>query len=546
MRRVLHALLLWAAIERAEAAVGLSLRIPQAETWVLGDAIPLYWRFINPSQEPLGFMWEGCCRLNGRLEVTEAGTGAALETAPVGQALAHMFAKADRLEPGLEKEYDTKVGDWVGLPGTGRYRLQGTYRGVLPTQFPQVPRGLSLWKDAATSAPVELSVMSVADYLAQREARVQRRDVRVTLSGPTRLSPLEPSRFTVVLENLGGAERPLAWPDDMALWVVDAAGRRGAPMAVIPGATTNRVLAPGGILELEFAVAPDRFETEPFGVYSVFVDLAEGRAGEPRVPSNPLSLGWRLGLEDVEALVLEASRGARTGSRNAALKMLRVYLGDVGPELARLDRTRLSAEARGLAERLHLAWRVRPLGLRPGGVDIPVAVSREGTVRWAHPILVEAFASQGTDLGAQVSALLSVRRHLGWDLTLVMEPEAEVTFGRASEAARALAGDLTEWAGPPELRLPVGVTNAPMRLVLSGAARAGGRGPTEVVVVPKPGGGWRLDGLGGAATEGKVATWQRVGVPAAVRWGELRRLLEPHRSAGARWELVLAGPAAGG
>src|SRR5690606_1313859 len=124
------------------------------------------WKFTNRSGTPLGFMWEGCCRLNGKLEVTTRE--GSIATTPQGTALAHMFARADRLDPGVPKEYETLVSDWVELPGTGTYALRGTYRGVLPTQVPQVPRGLGLWRDAATSEPVQLAVLSVGDYLAQR------------------------------------------------------------------------------------------------------------------------------------------------------------------------------------------------------------------------------------------------------------------------------------------------------------------------------------------------------------------------------------------
>src|SRR5688572_8948786 len=52
----------------AEHAVQASLHIPPAETYVIGDTIPLFWRFENKSNVPLAFMWEGCCRLNGRLD----------------------------------------------------------------------------------------------------------------------------------------------------------------------------------------------------------------------------------------------------------------------------------------------------------------------------------------------------------------------------------------------------------------------------------------------------------------------------------------------
>ncbi len=537
------ALLLGTMAGRAEDAVSLALKVPEAETWVVGDAIPLSWEFTNGSERPLGFMWEGCCRLNGRLEVSDADTGAPLETAPPGQALAHMFARADQLEPGIGKEYETKVADWVGLPGTGRFRLRGTYRGVLPTQFPQVPRGLSLWKDAATSAPVEIAVLSVADYLKEREARSRRGGLSVTLSGPSRLSPLEPTRFKVRLENRGASERRLVWPDQAALWVVDSAGRRAAPSAVIPGATSHGVLPAGGTKEFAFVVEPDRWEGEALGQYSVFVDLA-GAVGEwPRVPSNPLSLGWRLGPDDVEALVREAARGAGTGYRNAALKRLRVHLGDVGPILAGLDLTRIDADAQGLADRLTLAWRVRPLGLKPGRVDIPVSVDRDGAPRWADPVLVEAFRSRPDELRGQAEELISIRRHLGWDLTLVIRPEDGTPMGRVRDVARSLVGDATTgWAGPAEIGLPKVGTNAPVRLVLKGVAGGGDTGPADAVVREDSNGGWRLDaGKGASPGTSLVGVRGRVAAPLSIRWSDLRRVLEPHRVPGARWDLVPLG-----
>ena len=513
------------------AAVELALRMPQSETWVLGDAIPLYWRFSNQSTQALGFMWEGCCRLNGRLDVTTVATSGPLETAPVGQALAHMFAKADRLEPGIAKEYDTKVGDWVSLPGTGRYRLQGTYRGVLPTQFPQVQRGLSLWRDAATSRAVELSVLSVADYLAQREERVGRGRRRVTLTGPNRLSPLEPARFVIRVENLGNVERRLVWPDDAALWVVDAKGRRGAPMAAIGGATTHRVLPPDGVMELAFTIAPDRFESEPLGDYTLFVDLGEGRDGEPRVPSNVLSLAWRLGAAEVEALVREAAKGAGTGGRNAALKTLRVYLGDVGPELATLDRSRLDERARGLAGRLELASRLRPVSPKPGEVGIAVTVGAQGEMGWVEPVFAKILGAIGGGVRSQARELASVRRHLGWELTPVLVPADDTTLAGLLGAGDGLMADASDWTGPPEIRWLVGTNASPARLIL----RASSGSPNE----PKSGPGLRGEDLRNRLRQGPEG---KMALPGETRWGEVRRVLEEVLRAGERRNIMVLPP----
>lgn len=266
--------LLWALPAPVRAAVGLDLRIPEAETYVLGDAIPLYWRFSNGSTQALGFMWEGCCRLNGRLEVRTAS--GEVPVAPPGQALAHMFAKADRLEPGVPKDYDTRVGDWVRLPGTGTYRLKGTYRGVLPSQYPQVQRGLALWRDAADSPELELRVLAVADYLSQREERVRRRGLRLTLEGPARVSPLAPTRCRVTFENTSGSAQSVSWPDGVALWVVDGRGERVAPAAVVGGPVETLDVPAGGRVERAFVVESDRFEGETFGEHTWFVDLAAG------------------------------------------------------------------------------------------------------------------------------------------------------------------------------------------------------------------------------------------------------------------------------
>src|SRR5690606_36419706 len=67
------ALVLVAAAPRLASAAGdvrLELEIPERHTHVIGDGTPLIWEFTNLTGQPLGFMWEGCCRMNGTLDVT--------------------------------------------------------------------------------------------------------------------------------------------------------------------------------------------------------------------------------------------------------------------------------------------------------------------------------------------------------------------------------------------------------------------------------------------------------------------------------------------
>ena len=138
----------------APASVEVELQIPRAETHVLGDPIPLIWRFTNRSPEPLAFMWEGCCRLNGRLTVTKEGE--VLAPIPSGQALAHMFAKAERLNPGVGRDFDTFLSDWVVLKETGAYSLQGRYVGF--SQLKAARRACG--RGEATTPVIGLNVLS--------------------------------------------------------------------------------------------------------------------------------------------------------------------------------------------------------------------------------------------------------------------------------------------------------------------------------------------------------------------------------------------------
>jgi hypothetical protein len=539
------------------ARIDLQLRIPPAETYVLGDAIPLYWQFLNTGQAPLGFMWEGCCRVNGRLTVRQNGRD--LDVYPPQMNLFHTFAKADRLEPGQPKEYDTRVGDWVVLPGTGAYELSGFYQGVLTNQFPIVPRGLGLWRDAANSAPATLSVLGVADYLAQRDERTRRRGLRVTVEGPTDLPPLTPASFRVQLENV--SERPvsLTWPDDEALWILNERNERVAPTAVLPGTATPLVIPVGGKSVHTFELTSDRFESEPLGNFRWFIDVHTGPNGEPRVPSNVLPLSWNLTPVQVADLVQQAAEGARTGARNAPLKLLRVYLAQLGPALANLDTSGFSTAAELLRDRLARAARIKTLSPTPGPVDISLSIPERGPVQWMTPTMRTALAGAGGATGtsrgsgfneAELDLLLDLRRHLGWDITLVLEPAETLALAVLEPLAGMLHTRQRDLAGPPVFLLPTGGTNAPARLSWS-VARSGAQPPT--LRLTTTGIAWAPDGQSflllpnTAALTDRLRTegWSgvaRIQADPALPWGRVRHAAGALARPGGRLELVLSPP----
>lgn len=539
------------AMVRGEVALQLS--VPPAETYVLGDPIPLYWTFRNDGPRPLGFMWEGCCRLNGRLEVSAAGRP--LETIPSGQALAHMFAKAERLEPGVSRSYDTKVSDWVVLPGTGEFELRGRYRGVLPSQVPQVPRGLELWRDAAASDSIRLSLLGVADYLGQRELRERRRGLRMRVTGPPRLDVMRETRFELVLENLTTDARSVRWPEDFSLWCLDEQGRRAVPAAALGGRLEEVLVPAKGTVTRTFALTPDRFEGEPLGSYRMFVDLQAKPEPEPfpRVPSSALPVAWELRDADLRDLVSAAARGAGTGARNAPLKLLRVYLGDLQAGLARLLASGLAPEPRVLAERLHLASRLKPLSPKPGLVELPVRIAPGRSPEWWDSRITEAFGAREREFTADLKAVLDVRRHLGWEVGLALRPDARTPVAEIWGAVENLASVAEPLASAPCVLLATASNssnNVPGRLYLGlGVAESVGS-PDPEVRLNREGREWRVGGSGFVRLE-VGAAWPdvlRKAVEAGsgtlvvraqpnLAWGEVDAALRPLAGGAGRLEL---------
>ena len=451
-----------------ESPVSAELIVPPAATHVIGDHTPLIWRFHNNTAEPLAFMWEGCCRLNGRLTVTAQNQPIA--PVPPGQALAHMFAKAERLEPGKPADFETRLSDWVQLHESGEYQLEGRYTGVLPEQTPQIPRGLDLWRDAATTLPIRLRLSSVADYLSQRSARAAERGLRLELAGPAKLPPLQPSPFALELHNASAREQRVVWPNDFQLWIVDATGRRlGNVPTSVEGSYQELSIPPGARLPIVVPFDSGLIEGEPFGNYQVFVDLRQGDAGQPRAPSNPVDMTWRLGPPEIEQLLRQAADGSRLGMRNAPLKLLRIYLGDIASALATVDPSDASPALLALRDQLRLASCLKPHAPIPGRVELPLVVAVDGTSSLASPAVEDCLTAPGRQPTASVVArlkqLLSVRRHLGWEVGLDVRPDPDATLGVIRNALEPYLEPSLDLAAVPRALVSDGTTNAPLPIV---------------------------------------------------------------------------------
>lgn len=435
------------AQDAATTAVQGSLLVPEAETYVIGDDIPLVWRFHNASSQPLAFMWEGCCRLNGKLTVTRDGQP--VPAVAPGLALAHQFAKAERLDPGQSRDFQTLLSDWIALPGTGRYRIEGQYSGVLSNQFPQVPKSLALWRGQLQTAPSTAELLAVDDYLAQREARSRQRGLSLQLTGPTLLAPLDPASYTLRFLNLSQSSLLLDWPGAAQLWIVDASGRRlGSRRLATDAGPLN--LPPGGQIERAFRLSAEDLAEAPFGTYRLFVDLPTAGPGQPRLPSAAADLRWEWSRAVLADVVTRAASGAGTGLRNPALKLLRVYLSSIGGELRGLEASSLPPGSAGLVKELILASCLKPILPLPGRVHFEIALSQDGAMAFKDSAVDRCL---GTDSNPERFAerlrhLVRVRRHLGWTLELSVDPAPAMTLESVFSSTRALKEHQDDLAGP--------------------------------------------------------------------------------------------------
>jgi len=442
-----------AALRATEPEVTASIHVPPAEVHVLGDDIPLVWRFTNRSADPLAMLWEGCCRLNGKLSIT--ANSQPVEILPPGASSFHTYSKAETLPPGQPMEFRSLLADWVRLPTGGQFDIGGRYTGVLTNQNPQVPAGFALWTGTATAVPTRLAVLGVDEYLAQRAARTRERGLELELQGPDRLPPLTPAIFTLTLRNLGDGSKSVNWPGTFQLWLVDERGWRlenGPKHLQISG--EQLTIPPHGALKREFQLSSADLNGDPFGTLKVFLDLGAANRAEQRLPSSAVSLAWNLGPADTAVLLNEAAGGPAAGLRNPALKLLRQYLAALQPQLAALTNATLASDrARTLRAELQLAACLQPLAPKAGPVFLPLLPDAGGSWSVATPG-ARCGMLAGLDAAAQVARIVAVRRHLGWDLTPEIIPQLTMRVGEAIALAHSLAAHQSQLSGPVTWRHP--------------------------------------------------------------------------------------------
>ena len=462
--------------------VRVEIAIPPAQTHVIGDPTPLVWRFTNTSTQALAFMWEGCCRNNGKVEMKRHGppppvTGVVpshtgfgsgiynpkcdhckqtrklgeitVESTVAGPSLAHQFARAVRLAPGATQEFSTLLADWVRAEFTGDYQLRAQYLGVAPQQRPQMPRGVALWNGRTASAALEISLLSVADYLAERPARETARQIRLALSGPAKVIPFQTAPLKLKFSNTGRAAVRLDWPACLDLWLVATNGARAVPFTEPSLGEAASVLIPGGAsVEREVPFSHELLVGEPLGSYQVFVDLRE-TTNALRVPSNPITVAWQLDREVVTALLREAADKPLTGARNAPLKLLRIYLGDLAVPLRAVDLAALSPAAAKLAADLRTAGDLKRLSPKPGRVDLSLSVPPDGRFWFSESVIAGAFAGRNLAPADQLRTVLALRHHLGWDVGVGLKPEPATSLRHVATALTAIAPLQADLAAAP-------------------------------------------------------------------------------------------------
>jgi len=470
----------------ASASVRVEISIPPAQTHVLGDPTPLVWRFTNISTQALAFMWEGCCRNNGKVEMKRQGppppvTGVVpahsgfgpgiyspkcdhckqtrklgeitVESTVAGPAMAHQFARAVRLAPGATQEFSTRLADWVKAEFTGDYKLRAQYLGVHPKQRPQMPRGVALWNGRTASTELDLSLLSVADYLAERTAREATRQVRLELSGPARLVPFQPVPLKLRLLNSSRTEQRLDWPACVDLWLVASNGARVIPLSEPRlGEAESLVIPAGGSVDREVPFSHELLVGEPFGSYRAFVDLRE-TTNSLRVPSNPIPVVWQLDRDLVTGLIRDAADRPLTGARNAPLKLLRIYLGAIAAPLHDVDVSPLSPAAAKLTADLRVANGLKKISPRPGRVHLSLNMAPDGKFQFGEAAIVAAFAGGPSSVTGQLREVLALRHHLGWDVDVGLKPEPDTPLRHLAAALAALAPLQSDLAGTPSTPL---------------------------------------------------------------------------------------------
>ncbi|MEE2947278.1 MAG: hypothetical protein VX392_03075 [Verrucomicrobiota bacterium] len=429
--------------------VELSISVPNAPFHVISDPVPLHWKFVNHGDHRLAFMWEGCCRLNGRVTASLGQTTLQSESVTsAAQLTAHRFARAARLLPGQPTVFKTNLGDWLSIDRSGDYLLTARYTGLLDNQQPNVTPGWQLWRQSANSKPVEATLLTPPDYVAKRIKLSQKSGLTLGLIKSKKWKPIDGTEFDLTFKNQSSQPMSLAWPSAFRIWILDANGRR-VPLTPtqIKSAPEELTIKPGGLLKKNVLIGGGALDSKPFGAYRIFVDY---KSIDHRSPSNMVNIDWRLGQAQLIELLHAASGGAKTGLRNKPLKLLRLHIASLGLALDQLNFTKLDAKERKLLEELQLAAKLKPFGPKPGKVTLKLSIEKDGNLQFANQALAKALQNKGSSI-EKINSIATIQRHLGWAIAVELQPNSGVTEQQAAQAVESLKIIQPQLAKPPAL-----------------------------------------------------------------------------------------------
>jgi hypothetical protein len=418
------------------AEVELRLAIPEAPFHVIGDPVPLRWEFINRGDQRLAFMWEGCCRLNGRVTASLGQLTLRSESATsAAQLTAHRFARAARLLPGKSAVFETNLGDWLNIDRSGEYKLTAQYTGLLDNQRPNVTPGWQLWRQTAKSNPVDATLLTPTDYVAKRTTLSQQNGLLLGLTKTKKWNPIAGTQLELAFRNQANQALALAWPSAFGLCFLDDNGRR-VPLTPTQIKTSPEELTiePGGRHKRIVSIDGSALDSKPLGAYRVFIDY---KTGTHRSPSNLIDIEWQLGQTRLAELIHAASGGAKTGLRNKPLKLLRLHIVSIGPALGQVPTAKLDAKGQRLLEELRLASKLKPFAPKPGLMTVKLAVEKDGSLQFADQALGQALPKRRS-IVEKLRAILNIRRHLGWTVAVELQPKPGVSKQKIGQAVESL------------------------------------------------------------------------------------------------------------
>ena len=415
--------------EKVDAVTGreilLTVTVPSRPFYVIGEPIPIEWKFTNTTAEPLGMLWERCCLTYGGVSMMDE-KGERLERkvpptppdAPPGwtpdpkapQAF-HAFPPISQMEPHGSVTFTTVLDNWVELAHGGKFKVTARYTGAPTSALQQGEKG-KMWNGSAEAPAFELELLTPREYLAKR---IGLGEIGAQITSDSQvLKPGEPLKLLLLASSIRQKFSKLSF----GIWILDPSGKR---------VTTERAIVQNEIeigthevKSVETSVSPEAMLGQPLAPgYSAFVDVIDPDEPGERFPSKSVTFSYELDRDSVLALIRDAAKhpGVR-GERSLAMRSLRAYLKQAEPilrsegfasALTEDAEKKLCADLRLAAAVAHLAdkqqvYRVGVVEAEPGMWKLADATVAE-ELNWDVPKIKEVAANN-------LAAIQAIHNHL--------------------------------------------------------------------------------------------------------------------------------------